>query len=200
MESAQNCIEDCEKDIALKDLERKKNKTKTKTFHVCVPWSSNCEVSWVAYSEQLAYLSSIPKFHGAVAFLGCPTNASPQESQPQAKGLQLSEGAEQRQREGPTVTLLGRWHLETCHPENSNREPTKATEEEVAVTYPVKPKDWHPLSYSFSKSPRTGRERDQKSAARFEEQPCSSSLLGSWLMVAGAGRRAGSGLYIRFKI
>lgn len=45
MESAQNCIEDCEKDIALKDLERKKNKTKTKTFHVCVPWSSNCEVN-----------------------------------------------------------------------------------------------------------------------------------------------------------
>lgn len=37
MESAQNCIEDCEKDIALKDLERKKKQNKNKNISCLCP-------------------------------------------------------------------------------------------------------------------------------------------------------------------
>lgn len=80
------------------------------------------------WDRQLAYPGNIRKFHGAGGFLGGPTSTSPLENQPQAEGVQLSERAEERQQEGPIVIHLGRGHLDTCHPENSNREPTKPTE------------------------------------------------------------------------
>lgn len=56
-------------------------------------------------------------FAGVVGSLGCPTSTS----------------SEKRQREGPTVIPVERWFLDTCHPQNSNREATKPTEEEVAL-------------------------------------------------------------------
>lgn len=80
------------------------------------------------WDRRLAYPGNIHKFHGAGGFLGGPTSTSALENQPQAEGVQLSERAEERQQEGPIVIHLGRGHLDTCHPENSNREPTKPTE------------------------------------------------------------------------
>lgn len=63
--------------------------------------------------------------------MGCPTSTFPKKANPRQRDSSCQRA--DRQREGPTVPCLETWLLDTCHPENSNRETTKSTEEEVAL-------------------------------------------------------------------
>lgn len=119
--------------------------------------------------EQLTCPSPTHEFRGAAGFLAC-LPALPLRAH---RGQRDSSCQRERLREGPKVIPLGRWHLDTCHLENSSRVTYKTREEEATIKCAVKQKDLSYPSHSllFPKSPRRGRDRDQKREERDEDRP-----------------------------
>lgn len=131
---------------------------------VSLGWRETLEQNGAVAIKWLAHAGIIQEYHGAVGFLAVLPAPLPMKATP-SRRTPAVEGPGER----PKVR-------DTCHPEDSNRGPTKPRG--AAITHPVKRKCSYHLPRPFLRSPSTGRERDRKSE-KSEDSP--SSHPGSWL-------------------